>query len=108
MKKERWFLICSVNITGFNGCYGTDIDEEIRVPLYAANQKDAERQAMIASEMFKEAAEGVDHKFFQKYCNSINDEDGLTFSDFRLICKGKGEKFEKKLDIEVPRLVGGS
>ena len=108
MKKDQWLLKFWVNITGENSVGGeVDIDEEISIPLYATDKADAEMQVQRVIETVKEAAEEINLEFFQMHCSSIGDEDGLTFSNFRLVCEGKGEKYEKKLDIEVPRLVGG-
>lgn len=108
MKKGQWFLKFGINITGENSVGdAVDIDEEISIPLYAKDQADVEGQLQRVIEMVKEAAEEINLEFFQMHCESIGDEDGLTFSDFRLVCEGGEEKYEKKLDIQIPRLVGG-
>lgn len=108
MKKSQWFLKFWINITGENSIGGeVDIDEEISIPLYAKDKADAEMQVQRVIETVMEAAEEINLEFFQMHCSSIGDEDGLTFSDFRLVSEGNGEKVEKKLDVQIPRLVGG-
>jgi len=97
----EWFLKLVIRVQGENGVGDTvDTSQPVLIPLFSKNEADAEQQVSNIIERFKIAAKGADRKFFKEYCNIIDDEDGLSFSDFELT-------FLKKLDFNVPHIVGG-
>lgn len=101
MENGQWYLRFWINVTGETSLGGeVDLDREIIIPLYAENMEDAGKQAEIIIKEIKKAANRIDRRFFMRYTESIDDEDGLSFSNFRLT-------FEADLEIDIPKIIGG-
>ncbi|MBU4216397.1 hypothetical protein L6270_01445 [Candidatus Parcubacteria bacterium] len=108
MNDKYWTFEFLLHITGKTYAdEKVELEKTIKIPLLVTTEKAAEEHAGMMVKYFTTMAKVCDTKYFKKYCKSINDKDGLLFSDFRIFHQGKRTLREKKLDLHVPEITAG-
>lgn len=98
--KGKWYLVVPIIISGEN-LIGekNQFDSEIKIELPTINEKEAEKHAQVFIEKIRIAIEEINWEYLRRYCDSIEDENGITFGDPSL-------RFFKTIDCRLPPLIG--
>lgn len=100
MSSGQWFLEFIMHVRGSNSIGdNVDIDENIKIPLCTLDVDEAKSQATIEVDILSRAASRGNRIFFNQYCGSIDEEDRISFSDFKISLLQ-----EIELDFDVPTL----
>lgn len=101
MRSGEWYLKFEIRITGETSVGDSvDMSHEVGIPLFAKDILDAERKAETVIADVVRAIDTEDREFFRVYCNAIEDEDGVSVSDFHLCC-------EKAIDVSELSIIAG-
>jgi len=88
----KWFLEVEAHLKSDNSFV------DIRIPLFAINETEAEKQATIAATYIT----ADDNEFLDLYFPALDNEDYVSFTNVKILFEGDKENMEKQLNVSIP------